>query len=157
MTPLCSGNRTSARVNFGTRTSAQIWKNFINFGTNLFRHKSSTLAHVIVLHYAKVNIPKGWCRSPQVGAEVIACRSYSCRTSIAPLQQQPISYWVRWTQTFKLTFKVANVKTPRFMSYHRVYFDSSFEVVWTWEEILQFLAWFGSFRSNRSQHSARFL
>ena len=28
------GNRTSARVNFGTRTSAQISKNFINFGTN---------------------------------------------------------------------------------------------------------------------------
>ena len=29
-----SGNRTSARVNFGTRTSAQILKKFINFGTN---------------------------------------------------------------------------------------------------------------------------
>ena len=31
------------------------------------------------------------------------------------------------------------------MCYHRVYFDSSFEVVWTWEEILQFLAWFVPF------------
>ena len=30
---LMAGNRTSARVNFGTRTSAQISKNFINFGT----------------------------------------------------------------------------------------------------------------------------
>ena len=30
---------------------------------------------------AEVNI---WYRSPQVGAEVIPCRSYSCRTSIAP-------------------------------------------------------------------------
>ena len=38
------------------------------------------------------------------------------------------------------------------MCYDRVYFDSSFEVVWTWEEILQFLAWFGSFRSNLFQH-----
>ena len=28
-----SGNRTSARVNFGTGTSAQISKTFINFGT----------------------------------------------------------------------------------------------------------------------------
>ena len=28
------GNRTSARVNFGTRTSAKISKNFINFGTS---------------------------------------------------------------------------------------------------------------------------
>ena len=31
---------------------------------------------------AEVNIR---CRSPQVGAEVIPCRSYSCRTSIAPV------------------------------------------------------------------------
>ena len=30
---------------------------------------------------AEVNIR---CRSPQVGAEIIPCRSYSCRTSIAP-------------------------------------------------------------------------
>ena len=59
------------------------------------RHKfwkiSSTSAHVIILHFAEVNIPMKlgvkvdiWCRSPQVGAELIPCRSYSCRTSIAP-------------------------------------------------------------------------
>ena len=43
------------------------------------------------MHYAEVNIPMKLgaevnirCRSPQVGAEVIPCRSYSCRTSIAP-------------------------------------------------------------------------
>ena len=85
------GNRTSARVNFGTRTSAQISKIFINFGTNQFRHKSLTSAHVILLHYAEVNIPMELgaevnirCRSPQVGAEVIPCRSHSCRTSISP-------------------------------------------------------------------------
>ena len=72
-----AGNRTSARVNFGTRTSTQILKNFINFGTNSFRHKSLTSAHVILLHYAEVNIPMELsaevnirCRSPQVGAEV---------------------------------------------------------------------------------------
>ena len=29
-----TGNRTSTRLNFGTRTSAQISKTFINFGTN---------------------------------------------------------------------------------------------------------------------------
>ena len=31
---LTPGKRTSARVNFGTRTSAPISKNFINFGAN---------------------------------------------------------------------------------------------------------------------------
>ena len=37
--------------------------------------------HLRMPNYAEVNIK---CRSPQVGAEVIPCRSYSCRTSIAP-------------------------------------------------------------------------
>jgi len=90
---LSSGNRTSARVNFGTRTSTQISKHFINFGKYKFWHKSLTSAHVILLHYAEVNIPMELgaeinitCRSPQVGAELNPCRSYSCRTSIAPLE-----------------------------------------------------------------------
>ena len=75
----------------GNRTSAQILKSFIHFGTNWFRHKSLTSAHVMLLHYAEVKIPMELgaeinitCRSTQVGAEVIPCRSYSCRTSIAP-------------------------------------------------------------------------
>ena len=55
---------TSARVNLGTGTSAQIPKIFINFGTNKFRHKPLTSAHVILFHYAQVNIPM------ELGAEV---------------------------------------------------------------------------------------
>ena len=50
-----SGKRSSARVNFGTRTSAQV----INFGTLLF-------------HGAEVNI------SIKLGAEVIAMLNIDC-------------------------------------------------------------------------------
>lgn len=42
------------------------------------RKISLTSAHVILLYYAEVNIPM------ELGAEVIPCRSYSCRTSTAP-------------------------------------------------------------------------
>ena len=56
-----TGNRTSARLNFGTRTSAQISKNFIYFGTQV------------------INIPMELGTKFRLGAEVIPCR-----TSIGP-------------------------------------------------------------------------
>ena len=66
-------------------------KNRVTELRHKFRKISLTSAHVILLHYAEVNIPIELgadvnirCRSPQVGAEIISCRSYSCRTSIAP-------------------------------------------------------------------------
>ena len=69
----------------GNRTSAQELR-------HKFRKISLTSAHVIFLHGAEINIPielgaevNIGCRSPQVGAEVKLCRSYSCRTSIAPV------------------------------------------------------------------------
>ena len=82
----CSGNRPSARVNFGTNfekfhllrhklTSVQV----INFGTRLIVSHGAVV-YIPILLGAEVNI---WCRGPQVGAEIIPCRSYSCRKSIA--------------------------------------------------------------------------
>ena len=62
------------------------------------RQMPLTSARIILLHYAEVKIPIELgaevnirCRSPQVGAEVIPCRSYSCRTSIAPSEREALS------------------------------------------------------------------
>ena len=54
------GKRTSARVNFDTRTSAQV----INFDTLLFHGAE---VNISIKLGAEVNIR---CRSPQLGAEV---------------------------------------------------------------------------------------
>ena len=65
-----SCKRTSARVKFGTRFSAQILKIFINFGTRKLRT-------VISLYGAEINSSTKldaefniWSPSPQVGVEV---------------------------------------------------------------------------------------
>ena len=55
-----SGKRTSARVNFGTRTSAHV----INFGTRILHGAEVKISTELG---AEFNI---WCRSLQLSAEV---------------------------------------------------------------------------------------
>ena len=110
-----SHSRLGCSCQAGNRTSAQELR-------HQFRKISLTSAHVIFFHGAEVNIPielgaevNIGCRSPQVGAEVNLCRSYSCRTSIASKQQvrkmintMPI-YCQFWSTSDETSFEISEI------------------------------------------------
>ena len=82
----CPKSEPISRAKVKNKVYGQIWPELGNRNsTQELRHKFQIIsfisAQVIFLNYAEVNIR---CRSQQVCAKVIPCRSYSSRTSVAP-------------------------------------------------------------------------